>query len=554
MRSVLLLLLAAAQARPLPQPPDISQLAAVIVSEKSSFFHGESAPLRYCLDNISPVSFEAWFASSPQRFTVVVTDDRGAIVARPSFTLMNPDELSSLHVIKPGERFCQDFELMNYVRIEKPGVYTVATTYEFVTPHVIGNGTPQPKFSGPEARATLRFLEPSKADVDTIVAATTVYSSLGSPIRPASYLDPLLDVVRSGNTTAILGIGAIPTPEATRALIGLLDDSNTAVVRNASSMLAMRMPLPLAGLGTIGGLGSDPYLAAASWRPQFSLELRVKARRLIHSSEEWIGRSGAFILASIGEPDDVADISAELTVRMSAVGIAQELTRAAEAIIGRGYAPGPPSDRAGDQIFWLLTLARGARPAGWETVLTGILEKSPRFVQNLAILRLPATVTDSVTASIGKVLETSDAELLSNACRVVQRSSLETLRDWAMNAFRTTNDEDSFRSCGYAVLQLGPRMEYYDVLLTRLSGGERIAAAALTSLLNVFAGTNGGGSTTTIPPSEARVLARSWRSFIDKHREDLDAGRKLSLDDPDATAELVPRGWTLSRDGKPNWP
>ena len=123
-----------------------------------------------------------------------------------------------------------------------------------------------------------------------------------------------------------------------------------------------------------------------------------------------------------------------------------------------------------------------------------------------------------------------------------------------MAAFRQTTSDNVFRSCGYAVSSLGPPLEYYEVVLERLTEGGRMAALSLDSLLNVFADTTGGGSRTTIPIDEALTLARRWRAFIDKHREALQARGKLSLDDPDATADLVPKEWSLERSGKPRWP
>jgi hypothetical protein len=137
---------------------------------------------------------------------------------------------------------------------------------------------------------------------------------------------------------------------------------------------------------------------------------------------------------------------------------------------------------------------------------------------------------------------------------VSQRDALQELRPQALNVFRRTTAEDVFRSCGYAVLSLGPPMEYYDVVLNRLTEGGRVAAQSLDALLNVFADTTGAGGRTTIPADEARILAQRWRKFIDRHRVDLEARRKVSLDDPDATADLVPAEWSLHRDGKPRWP
>src|SRR5262245_62031942 len=132
MLPALLVLLFAAQVRQALDPPDVSLVRAVLLTDQTSFFLGENVPVQYCLDNISQKTFEASFGSSPHRFASTVTDETGAPAPRHSFVLIAPDELSFTHAIKPGERYCQTFELTNYVRFEKPGTYSVATSYEFV--------------------------------------------------------------------------------------------------------------------------------------------------------------------------------------------------------------------------------------------------------------------------------------------------------------------------------------------------------------------------------------------------------------------------------------
>ena len=49
---------------------------------------------------------------------------------------------------------------------------------------------------------------------------------------------------------------------------------------------------------------------------------------------------------------------------------------------------------------------------------------------------------------------------------------------------------------------------------------------------------------------EEAELAR----VLDQCLAEMEAGRKLSLDNPDATADLVPAGWIRFRNGKPPWP
>jgi hypothetical protein len=166
---------------------------------------------------------------------------------------------------------------------------------------------------------------------------------------------------------------------------------------------------------------------------------------------------------------------------------------------------------------------------------------------------MPVPAPGSVVSSLGKLIESSRPTIQANACRILTRDSLPSLRPQALKAFRQTSDKDVFRGCGYAVLELGPPMEYYEIVLSRLKAGE-MGATALDALLNVFAETTGGGGRTTLSDREARNLVPRWRTFINMHRAELEARTEISLDSPDVTADLVPDGFSLSRAGKPPWP
>jgi hypothetical protein len=50
------------------------------------------------------------------------------------------------------------------------------------------------------------------------------------------------------------------------------------------------------------------------------------------------------------------------------------------------------------------------------------------------------------------------------------------------------------------------------------------------------------------------ALVPRWRAFVDANREVVASSRPLSLDDPRVPADLVPRGFRIHRQGKPDWP
>src|SRR5262249_11519449 len=158
---------------------------------------------------------------------------------------------------------------------------------------------------------------------------------------------------------AIRAIGEIPLPEATQALVELLNDSDPEIARQAAITQTQRLPPALDGaLGTLGGLGSDRALASASWRTDFAVQTRAPARTLVGWSETLDVRTGAFMIAAVGEPEDAPTLSDALTRAIEKArtlpletdiyprprGAARELIRAAEGLIGRGYLPPAQKD------------------------------------------------------------------------------------------------------------------------------------------------------------------------------------------------------------------
>jgi hypothetical protein len=125
------------------------------------------------------------------------------------------------------------------------------------------------------------------------------------------------------------------------------------------------------------------------------------------------------------------------------------------------------------------------------------------YLRELALTRLPLAIPARLYDAVGPALESADIDLQVAACDVVRRAML--------------------------------------------------VSDALSHLFTVFEGVAGWGGGFKVP-EEVGIVSAQWRTFIAAHRSELESGTRFSLEDPAVTADLVPRGWTLNRVGKPAWP
>lgn len=570
---------------PLSAPP--AGAARVALSfDKPSFFLGENVLLHFCVENSSATPFQIqagsdYQASSrSQRFKTTVTDERGNVVADPDPSGFNFGGLEMTATVAPQDHWCYSIPLMRYARIEREGTYTVRVT------HDLG----WPKGTAPEGQIEIRFTMPSIVEAQEVVATMRSLPSPGAanyrrdePLRPYQdfstlryqiYLAPLLRTIDAGDLDAMYGIGAIPTPEATRALIDLMGRPDRATARAAARALASRLPDP-ALTGALPNRSSfvnnqeDPrrYLRDTSWRPEFTPDVRAAARTFLVSADTADVIQGAFMLEATGEIDDAAALSSALTSALERTrtlpfepgiyprprGAMQELLRAAQVLIGRGYAPPPQPQALGDMALWLVAFGQGARPDGWENRLASLLEHDLPYIRELALKSLPPDAPTRLFSAVGPALASSDIDLQIAACEVVRRAKLVEYRAAVATIVRTARPEGLFLNfAGNALAAVGGRVELLEIMAARLTE-PNVGHDALGRLFGVFEGTSGSGGSLGDAADLLAVQAH-WKTFIAAHRSELEAGKRFTLDDPAVSPDLVPKGMKIHRAGKPDWP
>ena len=562
-----------------PTPPGVR---VVLSAAKPSFFLGENVLVDYCLENGStaPVAISVGGdyrgASRSQRFKAMVTDARGQVLPDPDPRGGSLGGVGTSLTLAPGARWCQSLPLMRYARIDDAGIYTVRAT------HDLG----WPKEQAPEGTVTVTLRMPNALEADTVVSSTaalpspsgTVMGQLSKPYRDYTtlrygvYLTPLTRLARGGTADAAAGIGAIPLPEATRVLIDLLASADRAVAAAAVQQLAMRLPDPEFD-GVVGHRspfvdGTEDtrrYLIRTGWRPEFAADVRAAAHNWLASSVVQDVVQGAFMIEAVGTADDAADLAAALGRALERTvtlpfetgvyprprGAMQELLRAADALAARGYLPSTADD-PGQEALWLASFGRGARPAGWDLRMAGLLSHRIAYMRELALTKLPADAPAALLASAGPALQSSDMDLRIAALDLIKRARLVAYRQPVAAIVRTATDFMFMNFARNTLRDLGGTWDLLQIMAARVAEPE-IGRDMLGPLVDLLEGVTGWGGG-PIEANEAPALSARWTAFLDAHRAAIEAGAKISFSDPGVTPDLVPRSWTLHRRGRPDWP
>lgn len=228
-----------------------------LVLDKEQFFLGENILAHFYVENAAGEAFEISVggdyrgASRSLRYVVTATDKQGNTVADPDPSGFCMGGLGWSPRVEPGKPFCRSLPLMRYCRFEQPGTYTIRVKHDLGWKETEERKTPA-------AQAELRLLRPTPERARKIIEEmeklpddpnrasgkkTQPYADF-STLRFPVYL-PLLEARASqGSGKALIAIAGMPTPEATRALIGLLKHEDPAYALEAAQRLNYRLPDP----------------------------------------------------------------------------------------------------------------------------------------------------------------------------------------------------------------------------------------------------------------------------------------------------------------------
>lgn len=539
---------------------------------------GENVLVDYCVENTSPetliVNFGGDYRGGTRsgRFRVKVTDAKGTVLDDPDPDSYNLGGLMMDSEIRPGRSYCRSLPVHRYARIDDPGTYTIRVTHDLGWPA----GT------APSGETSVTFAMPSDAEAAEVLEemaaqAEAESGSAGERTRPYPdftalrypiYLSHLEKLAGSGDERAIAGIGQIPTVDATRALLRLVDAGKPAIAKPARGELAMRLPDP-ALTGSLGPrnpffnemTARRRYLSRLSWHPDLAAGVRDRAKKLLASSDDAETSSGAFFLEAVGTPADnpplldalnraiakTATVPRETHVSPPPRGACQELRRAARMLLERGLGPADPPRSLGEFAEWLEGFQSSWRPPKWESTLHAALHHSNLYVRRIAFESM-SEVPPNFSSDVGDNLNSADRDVQVAAVSLAQQAKLTALGPRVAALISSTRDEWLLGTVWSAAQALDARLAATQALVGRLTD-PTVAERAMGHLLDLF-GTNGhsGGE---LEPKEARAVQARWTAYIATHKTEISTGKVPLVEE---TKSLVPKSFSLSRDGQPDWP
>lgn len=567
-------------AAPPPAASIAGGLRATVTFAKAVYFLGENVLADFCVANTTGAPIEISVGGDYRgstralRFKTTVIDERGAAMPDPDPNPMNFGGLGYSPKIKPGEPWCASLQLMRYARIDAPGRYRVTVHHDLGwAPGAAPTAEGAIELRMPsesEAEAVIRAMEALPRDPSTSAGKTAIAFADFTALRYPVYLPALLARAQKGSKDALAAIGQIPTVEATRALVGLLGHADRGVGRAAAGVLALRLPDPalqgaLQPRNVFANEMTDQrkYLAQ-SWSPDLADAVRAAARSALASGDVDDVRAGAFMLTAVGTPADAPALADALGVALEQTrtatretnlyppprGATQELLRAAEILVARGYVP--PSPKAPGEVGLYLVALSKTKPKGWEGELAKALAHPIPYVRKLALERIPTPVPPEYVPKVDAALGASDVDAQIEACHVVEKGKLAALEPGVLRALASTREMWLVRAAEAAAIAIGAYPKALDAIAAKMAD-PAMTPAILDHLLGLTDSNGRSASSDPIDAAQARALAAAWGAFVKAHRADILAKKRVPLDD--APKDLAPKGWTIHRNGgKPNWP
>jgi hypothetical protein len=480
--------------------------------------------------------------------------------------------------------FYQSLPIVRYLRFERPGSYTIRVRHDFGWQESTERGFP-------EGEIVLHLKSPSKEQARELVQSWlaerpyqgSMWGQKSNPhadfsqIRLGEYLAPLSEEAKKGNKDALVGVGSIATPEATRLLIEIVKDQDERIRRIACPQLCMRLPDPyLAGeLGKrniFEDAREEPrrWLVGKSWRKKFSTDVRKLASEFLRDPDkDWIA-TGAYMMECVGTKSEspliVAALNREVKNTLSYElqtdiyprprGACMELQRAAKMMLKRGVSAPENSTSPGESMLFLIALQDNAafRPEGWMQTCDRLLQSDIPYIQENTLKALPAPMPRFLQKHLAPILKLGDIDASIEACRIIERDKLTDLKEPILAVLRTATEDWLFRAASSAALTIDAKYERIEILVSRLDEPDMMFDC-LDALKTIFANTGGGGANSNIDISAAaRRIKPKWQTFIKEHKADLEAGKTFNLPHPKVTADMFPEGYYMSLKDGTHWP
>jgi hypothetical protein len=562
-----------------------------LLLDKKEYFLGENILLHYCVENTSKTPFQIKSGMDMNSvtgrqisFEVIAKGEDGKVVEDPCHVeWVAGMGMGSFPVLKPGEKHYESIQLIRFCRFEKPGVYTIRVV------HNLGwRLTGDQKFPAGEIKIKLVMPTPKQArqvveEMYKLPKEPNVSTGEMWPpfadfvaLRHPVYLPILLEYAERADNDALEAIGEILTPEATKALIGLLDHQQRAFAVKAAETLIERLPYAKESTYVSPSEAENRWIVSRAWRPEFAPQVMAHARKFLSLHDNNALSVASRMLQSVGGKDDMPCLIAaldyavpeseglwrEVSLCPTPTGPCPDLSEAAHVLVMRGAAiPADPKSPGEKDVFLAALSGKDDfRPKGWEAVVAALVKDKILYIRQSAILRMPRPLPKPLADMLPALLADPSPVIRAAACTVAKDAKAPQLRQPILEILAGAESRYLLQAALDAAFAQGSRAEGLETLASRIAykgAGWECFDLVAHSVIEANFGSPYGVDSEEIKRLQAKpadgTRAR-WLEFLKRHREAIQAGRRFKPGDPELTPDLFPPQFKMDLPDGKQWP
>jgi len=528
--------------------------------DKDGYFLGEPVLLHFCLKNTGEGPFSFTFGGDYRgstrslRFKVKVTDENGKVMPDPDVFQDTFGGIGGTLDLKPHEEWCESLPLSRYVYLEKPGTYSIEAYHDFGWKETAGNAFPKGKttikMKLPDENQVKKFFQnmyelPERNNVSEFGKKSPVYAdftALGFPL----YIPLLLEKAKQNDENALEALVSMPTPEATRALIELLNNNDPEfVIKVYQWGLNRRIPDPKTQEYLQGEYAHEPYYHKLKnwtdqvWRDEFAGDALKYGRKFLTSANIEIQSIGGTIIARLGTAEDIPSVITSLTDIIEKTkkepqgypfgvkapdriyGVVQDLIKK------NAYQPSTDPHTSGEIAAYLaaLTVDNNFRPKGWKEKLEKWLSYNIEFIRKLALNALNSDVVNEERGDVIKSLYDPQLSVRMAACEAVDKFNVK-VKGEIVRSFVDSDNIFALNCWVDVAKKQGMRWEMLNVLDDQLKEGNDYCGmmSAIDNLL-IDGKMSDSSCNGNLRPGELDNVKKKLKDFLMAHKDRLKANQ-----------------------------
>lgn len=557
--------------RPVPPEPGAAELT--LESSKNRYFLGEPFRLKVTLTNkgrkMFSISTRADYRGSNRalRFKIQATSDTGETVPPADWPVFFNGGSYGISELPPMKSWAVELWPLDYLKLTKPGVYTIRLTHDFgwqtkrfadlwdppgAKPDVFSDK----EWKAPIAQMRVEFVRPDESRAERIVAQieTAVRNKdedkipeirdLTDPV----FLAPLTKRAEQGLEYFIRVLGAMPVTEASHALLKIAEREDSPAALFAAKVIIVRLR----------NLGNARNPTAAAWDAESSLRARALGRRLIAPrtsplvdlDEKTIGleskKTGADLLSLVGEPEDFEAILAGFENALNyaftprrgydanTVDLPEPIRNFVTALdhLDRKGKPdlGPVRTRAQVLLlFHRIATNPKSRPADFANLVMDHGADANFAIREVILQAFPSPLPPELRPYLMESLNNPDQGVQKRACEVAAISGDPTLAPELIRIIRSETNRWLLYKAVEAAIKLGSGLETIETLADRLTDADFGDDAHSLLCQELFKqGPPGGRS---LSRSQSFAIQHEWKKWIHQHRDEIARGVRFDAHD-----------------------